>query len=134
MTTKFVAVCIEDDDDIRLLFRHVVGGLGGALIEAVNAHDGLLAIQRHQPHLMLLVTPAKETNMSKALPGKSGWAVVDEMHADQEMQDIPVIVVSIRDQAEEQFRGQHVDWVEDYITKPFGMAELEASIKKALGF
>ena len=125
MTTKFVAVCIEDDDDIRLLFRHVVGGLGGALIEAVNAHDGLLAIRRHQPHLILL---------DLALPGKSGWAVVDEMHADQDMQDIPVIVVSIRDQAEEQFRGQHVDWVEDYITKPFGMAELEASIKKALGF
>jgi DNA-binding response OmpR family regulator len=125
MTTKFVAVCIEDDDDIRLLFRHVVGGLGGVLIEAVNANDGLRAIQRHQPHLILL---------DLALPGKSGWVVVDGMHADQEMQDIPVIVVSIRDQAEEQFKGQHVDWVEDYITKPFGMAELEASINKALGF
>ena len=125
MTTKFVAVCIEDDDDIRLLFRHVVGWLGGVLIEAVNVNDGLLAIQRHQPHLVLL---------DLALPGKSGWAVVDEMHADQEMPDIPIIVVSIRDQAEEQFEGQHVDWVEDYITKPFGMAELESSIKKALGF
>jgi CheY-like chemotaxis protein len=123
MKTKFVALCIEDDDDTRLLFRHVVGGLGGVLIEAANAEDGWALIQDHRPHLVLL---------DLSLPGESGWTIVDRMHTDARLKQIPVVVVSIKDQAEEQYHGQHVDWVQDYITKPFGMAELEASIKKAI--
>ena len=124
MITRFVAVCVEDDDDTRLLLLHVVGGLGGVLIETANAEDGLTAIKRHHPHLVLL---------DLALPGESGWKVVDQMRAEHEMQKTPIVVFSIRDQAEEEYRGRHVDWVQDYITKPFGMAELEASLKKVLG-
>jgi DNA-binding response OmpR family regulator len=124
MITRFVAVCVEDDDDARLLLRHVVGGLGGVLIETANVEDGMSAIERHNPHLVLL---------DLALPGQSGWRVVDQMRADHQMQGTPIVVVSIRDQAEEEYRGRHVDWVQDYITKPFGMAELEASLKKVLG-
>ncbi len=123
MKTKFVALCVEDDDDIRLLFRHVVGGLGGVLIEAANVKDGWDLIQDHRPHLVLL---------DLSLPGQSGWTIVDRMHDDAQFREIPVVVVSIKDQAEEQYHGQHVDWVQDYITKPFGMAELEAAIKKAI--
>jgi DNA-binding response OmpR family regulator len=124
MITRFVAVCVEDDDDARLLLRHVVGGLGGVLIETANVEDGMTAIGRHNPHLVLL---------DLALPGQSGWKVVDQMRADHQMQKTPIVVVSIRDQAEEEYRGRRVDWVQDYITKPFGMAELEASLKKVLG-
>ncbi len=124
MITRFVAVCVEDDDDARLLLRHVVGGLGGVLIETANVEDGMTAIERHHPHLVLL---------DLALPGQSGWTVVDHMRADPKTKKTPIVVVSIRDQAEEEYRGRHVDWVEDYITKPFGMAELEASLKKVLG-
>jgi DNA-binding response OmpR family regulator len=124
MITRFVAVCVEDDDDARLLLRHVVGGLGGVLIETANVEDGMTAIERHRPHLVLL---------DLALPGQSGWKVVDQMRADPEAEETPIVVVSIRDQAEEEYRGRHVDWVQDYITKPFGMAELEASLKKVLG-
>jgi DNA-binding response OmpR family regulator len=123
MITRFVAVCVEDDDDTRLLLRHVVGGLGGVLIETANVEDGMIAIERHHPHLVLL---------DLALPGLSGWKVVDQMRADAQLEGIPIVVVSIRDQAEEEYRGRHVDWVQDYITKPFGMAELEASLKKVL--
>ena len=93
------------------------------MIEAVDVDDGLAAIQKHRPHLVLL---------DLALPRQSGWVVVESMHADDELRDIPVVIVSIRDQAEEQYLGQHVDWVQDYITKPFGMAELETSIKRVL--
>jgi len=124
MITKFVAVCVEDDLDTRLLFRHVVAGLGGALIETAKAADGLAAIRKHRPDLILL---------DLAFPGKSGWTVVDGVREDKEVQNTPIVVVTIKDQAEEQYHGQHVDWVQAYITKPFGMAELEASINKALG-
>jgi DNA-binding response OmpR family regulator len=124
MITRFVAVCVEDDDDTRLLLRHVVGGLGGVLIETANVEEGMMAIARHHPNLVLL---------DLALPGLSGWKVVDQMRANPQLEQIPIVVVSIRDQAEEEYRGRHVDWVQDYITKPFGMAELEASLKKVLG-
>ncbi len=123
MTTKFIAVCVEDDDDTRLLFRHVVAGLGGVLIETGNVEDGLASIRKYHPDLILL---------DLALPGKSGWTVVEDMREDDQINKIPVVVVSIKDQVEEQYRGRHVDWVQDYIAKPFGMAELEASIKKVL--
>ncbi len=123
MNPEFTAVCVEDDEDARILFRHVVMGLGGALTETTNTADGLAAIREIQPGLVLL---------DLALPGQSGWKVVDAMRADPELQDTPIIVVTIIDQAEEAYHGQRVDWVQSYITKPFSMADLEASIKKVL--
>ncbi len=124
MTAKFTAVCVEDDQDARLLFRHAVNRLGGHLVETENATDGWAAVQAHRPDIVL---------MDLALPGQSGWKVVEKMHQDQALQNIPVIVVTIRDQAEEQYHGRHVDWVVDYITKPFEIANLETSISKVLG-
>jgi len=123
MGDKFTAVCIEDDLDVRVLFRHAVEGLGGVLVDATTAADGLVAIKEHKPQLVLL---------DLALPGKSGWAVVDVMHADEELIDIPVIVVTIKDQAEEQYQGRHIEWVKDYINKPFEISALEASITRTL--
>jgi len=123
MSDLFTVVCIEDDLDVRVLFRHAINGLGGTLIDATTAADGIVAIKNHKPQLVLL---------DLALPGKSGWAVVDLMHADEELKEIPVIVVTIKDQAEEQYQGRHVEWVKDYINKPFELTTLENSIRRVI--
>jgi len=124
MTTKFIAVCVEDDKDTCLLFKHVINGLGGTLIESANVADGWAAIQEHHPQLVLL---------DLALPRKSGWEVVNQVRADVDLKDTPIVVVTIRDQDEEQYHGRPVDLVQDYITKPFGVAALEARIRNSMG-
>ena len=122
--SEFKAVIIEDDEDARMLLQHVVTGLGGTMIEAIDAAEGIAAVREHRPDLVLL---------DLALPGKDGWIVVEEMRADAQFQDTPIVVVTIKDQSEEQYRGQHVDWVQAYIEKPFEMSTLESSIRQALG-
>jgi CheY-like chemotaxis protein len=123
MNTPFTVVCIEDDLDARVLFRHAVDSLGGALIEATNVVDGLAAIRQHRPQLVLL---------DLALPGESGWTVVETLRADGAFRDIPIIVVTIKDLVEERYRGQHVDWVQAFVTKPFELSALEDHIRRAL--
>lgn len=125
MTEQFTAVCVEDDEDARTLLAHAVNGLGGVLIETARADDGITAIEEHKPDLVLL---------DLALPGRSGWAVVGRMRSDDTLQEIPIIIVSIKDQAEEEYLGQHVDWVQGYVTKPFALSELEDKIREVLGF
>jgi CheY-like chemotaxis protein len=123
MKTRFTAVCIEDDLDARVLFRHTVDSLGGTLIEATNVADGLAAIRQHRPQLVLL---------DLALPGESGWSVVETVRTDETLRDTPIIVVTIKDLLEERYRGQHVDWVQAFITKPFEISALEDHIRRAL--
>jgi DNA-binding response OmpR family regulator len=123
MKARFAAVCIEDDLDARVLFRHAVDSLGGMLIEATNVADGRAAIRQHRPQLVLL---------DLALPGESGWSVVEAVRADDTLRELPIIVVTIKDLLEERYRGQHVDWVQAFITKPFEISALEEHIRRAL--
>ena len=123
MKTRFTTVCIEDDLDARVLFRHAVDSLGGTLVEATNVTDGLAAIRQHRPELVLL---------DLALPGESGWAVVETVRADDALRQTPIIVVTIKDLLDERYRGRHVDWVQGYVTKPFEISALEEHIRRAL--
>jgi two-component system chemotaxis response regulator CheY len=123
MKARFTTVCIEDDLDARVLFRHAVDSLGGTLIEATNVTDGLAAIREHRPQLVLL---------DLALPGESGWTVVETVRADDGLRQTPIIVVTIKDFLDERYRGRHVDWVQGYVTKPFEISVLEQHIRRAL--
>ena len=67
------------------------------------------------------------------MPDMDGWEVYQQMKADAELSDIPVIVVTAKAQSIDKVLGLHIAKVEDYVTKPFGPKELLDSIRKVLG-
>jgi DNA-binding response OmpR family regulator len=66
------------------------------------------------------------------MPDIGGWEVYRQVKADQELAQIPVIVVTAKAQSIDKVLGLQVAKVDDYITKPFGPKELLESIDRVL--
>jgi len=117
-------VCIEDEPEMIDLIRLILSRKGFELIGAVGGREGLETVRRVKPDLVLL---------DLMMPDMDGWEVYQQMKADEELKEIPVIVVTAKAQSIDKVLGLHIAKVDDYITKPFGPQELLESVYRILG-
>jgi two-component system, OmpR family, response regulator VicR len=117
-------VCIEDEPEMIELIKLILGRKNFKLIGAVGGREGLGVVRREKPDLVLL---------DLMMPDMDGWEVYQQMKADEELNDIPVIVVTAKAQSIDKVLGLHIAKVDDYVTKPFGPQELLTSVNKVLG-
>ncbi|WGF87963.1 response regulator [Marinivivus vitaminiproducens] len=111
---------IEDEAPIRRLLRTSLTPQGFEIIEAQGAVEGLDLLERARPDLLLL---------DLGLPDVEGEDVIRRIRASGSK--LPIIVLSAR--GDEQGKVRALDLgADDYVTKPFGMAELVARIRTAL--
>jgi DNA-binding response OmpR family regulator len=66
------------------------------------------------------------------MPGLDGWECFRVMRADDELKEIPVVVVTAKAQGIDRVLGLQIAGVDDYITKPFGPKDLVASVERLL--
>lgn len=123
MTTKRRVLCIEDEPEMIDLIRLILERKGFEVMGAVGGEEGLAAIKREKPDLILL---------DLMMPDVDGWEVYRKMKADKELAKIPVIVVTAKAQSIDKVLGLHIAKVEDYVTKPFGPQELLESVERIL--
>jgi len=121
---KKVVVCIEDEPEMIDLVKLILGRKGFDLIGAVGGREGLETVRTLKPDLVLL---------DLMMPDMDGWEVYQQMKADDELKDIPVVVVTAKAQSIDKVLGLHIAKVDDYVTKPFGPQELLYSVRKVLG-
>ena len=117
-------VCIEDEPEMIDLVKLILGRKGFDLTGAMGGREGLEAVRRIKPDLVLL---------DLMMPDMDGWEVYQQMKADEELKDIPVIVVTAKAQSIDKVLGLHIAKVDDYVTKPFGPQELLQSVERVLG-
>ena len=117
-------VCIEDEPEMIDLVRLILGRKGFEVIGANGGVEGLEAVRREKPDLVLL---------DLMMPDMDGWEVYQQIKADEPLRPIPVVVVTAKAQSIDKVLGLHIAKVDDYITKPFGPQELLESIAKILG-
>ena len=120
--TKRILV-IEDEAEMIDLTRIVLEREGYEVLGAVGGARGLEMIRQEKPDLILL---------DLMMPDIGGWEVYRQVKADQELAQIPVIVVTAKAQSIDKVLGLQVAKVDDYITKPFGPKELLESIDRVL--
>src|SRR4030067_3695450 len=108
-------VCIEDEPEMIDLVRLILDRGGCAVVGANGGVEGLEAVRRERPNLILL---------DLMMPDMDGWEVYQRIKADEELRQIPVIVVTAKAQSIDNVLGLHTAQVDDYITKPFGPQEL----------
>jgi DNA-binding response OmpR family regulator len=124
MSDKKKVLCIEDEKEMIDLMRLILERRGFNFIGAEGGQEGLEKIRQEKPDLILL---------DLMMPGVDGWEVYRQLKADDELEGIPVIVVTAKAQSIDKVLGLHIARVEDYITKPFGPQELLESIHRVLG-
>src|SRR6476659_4930846 len=93
---------------------------GFRLIAAHDGDEGLRFARSHKPDLIVL---------DLMLPKLSGLDVIRALRADDP--DTPILVLSAKDQEGDKVLALSLG-ADDYVTKPFGVAELLARIRAGL--
>ena len=110
---------VEDDDAMREAVAANLSGHGYAVRQVASGEDALRAWEAGRPDLILL---------DLRLPGIGGLAVVRHVRRDA---TTPIIILSARDQERDKVAALDAG-ADDYLAKPFGMAELQARVRAAL--
>jgi len=121
--SKKKIVYIEDEAEMIDLVGLILNRKGYEVIGATGGRDGLDAVRQNLPDLVLL---------DLMMPDIDGWDVYQQIRADEETKDIPVIVVTAKAQNIDKVLGLHIAKVNDYISKPFSPQELVSSIEKVM--
>lgn len=109
------ALIIDDEQQMRRLLRMVLEPRGYEVCEADEGQRGLQEAAFHRPDVVLL---------DLGLPGMSGIDVLNRL---REWSDVPVLILSVRDQEATKVMALE-SGADDYVTKPFGSAELLARL------
>ncbi len=110
---------IEDEPQVRRFLRATLPAHGYRLLEAETGEEGLRRASEHTPDVILL---------DLGLPDLDGTEVARRL---REWSQAPIIVLSARGQEADKV-GALDAGADDYLTKPFGTAELLARIRVAL--
>ncbi len=118
MKSSRVALIIDDEKQIRRLLRFALEAADHTVYEAETGQAGLSQILQHRPDIVLL---------DLGLPDMEGVKVLRRL---REWSDVPVLILSVRDDAEEKVAALDAG-ADDYVTKPFDTAELLARVRVA---
>jgi two-component system alkaline phosphatase synthesis response regulator PhoP len=111
---------IEDEPSLSMAIRDELEFEGFEASVVENGIEGLDRILAEAPDLVIL---------DLMLPRKSGFEICREVR-DRGM-DIPIIMLTARAQEVDRVRGLELG-ADDYVTKPFSLAELVARIRAVL--
>src|SRR5436853_7789273 len=111
---------IEDEPGIRLALNDELRFEGFDVELAEDGPTGLAAVLRSTPELVIL---------DLMLPGRNGFEICQEIRARGIR--TPIIVLTARSQEIDKVRGLGLG-ADDYVTKPFSLAELVARIRAVL--
>jgi len=110
---------VDDEPQIRRALSLNLGARGYEVYEASTGEMALAATADRHPDIVLL---------DLGLPGMDGVMVLEALRG---WTKVPVIVLTVRD--DERSKVQVLEaGADDYVTKPFGMAELIARIRAVL--
>jgi DNA-binding response OmpR family regulator len=111
---------VEDERDLREGLRHNLELDGYHVDEAANGTDGLEQAVHGEHSLIIL---------DLMLPGMPGLEVLRALRDTGKA--TPVIILSAKDRDHDKVAGLELG-ADDYVTKPFGLAELSARIRAVL--
>ena len=113
---------VEDDPLIQRVLQTTLELEGFSFVLANTGESAIQIALREVPHLILL---------DLMLPGMDGFEVVRQLRSNVKTAHIPVLMLSARNDTADKVRAFDTS-VDDYLTKPFNIAELLARIRMQL--
>ena len=119
MKCPFTILIAEDESNIASFMTTILTANGYQVIRAQNGSETMMMVTSHSPDLMILDLGLPDMDGSQVIRSVRSWS------------QIPILIVSAR--THERDRVEALDLgADDYITKPFGTAELLARVRTAL--
>jgi CheY-like chemotaxis protein len=114
---------VDDEPDIRLTLGMRLKKSGYAVLTAENGNDALDKMEQQIPDLVIL---------DVMMPEMNGYQVCRKLREEPETKDIPVLMLTAKDQAADRFWAEEAE-VTEYVAKPFEDENLLAVVKQLLG-
>ncbi|HEY1101210.1 MAG TPA: response regulator [Myxococcota bacterium] len=118
-THRLTVLVVEDDPQLRRFLRAALTANDYDVVEASTCAEALQLAPSHNPGLVLL---------DLGLPDGDGLEVTRRL---REWSRAPIVVLSARGREEDKVQALDLG-ADDYLTKPFGTAELLARMRVAL--
>jgi len=116
-------LCIDDEPGVIELITLILKPQNIQVEGANSGPEGLGVMRQNPPDAVLL---------DIMMPDMDGWEVYRQMKEDDELKDIPVIIVTARNSSFEEIIARERAGVNDYVTKPFVPNDLRSSLSKVL--
>jgi two-component system alkaline phosphatase synthesis response regulator PhoP len=113
---------VDDEPDILAMVEMILNRKGYEAILAEGGAEALELLKKTKPDLILL---------DLMMPGMDGTEFLRKLRSDENLKDIPVIVVSVRSTIEKESR-EAMELADDYITKPIDLPTLYTAIEEML--
>ena len=113
---------VEDETNIRELVVYTLTQMGMPAQGFAEAQSFYEAVEAELPELVLL---------DIMLPGEDGMTILRRLREDRRTAELPIVMVTAKDAEADTVRGPDLG-ADDYISKPFGMAELAARVRARL--
>lgn len=111
---------VDDEEPIRELLEGFLEGQGHTVVLASNGEEALLLAEKESPHLIVL---------DVRMPGLDGIETCAALRANEKTRAIPIILATaFRDVLAEALEAG----VDDFVTKPFHLAELLLRVQALL--
>ncbi|MFZ0544275.1 MAG: response regulator [Candidatus Promineifilaceae bacterium] len=115
---------IDDEAEMHMLVKLILGKHGYELDSAFNGREALDKLSTYRPDLILL---------DIAMPIVDGWDVRQKMLEYEHLKDVPVVLVTAKYGSGNAMQGLHEMAVDAYLTKPFNPSELLSTVERILG-
>jgi two-component system phosphate regulon response regulator PhoB len=113
---------VEDEDALTVLLEYHLEKEGYRTSRAADGDEALLKIEEDAPDLIVL---------DWMLPKVSGIEICRRVRSKPRTRDIPIIMLTARSEESDKIRGLDTG-ADDYLVKPFAMAELTARVRALL--
>jgi twitching motility two-component system response regulator PilH len=119
MSQAKILVVEDSPTDMRLVTR-LLEENGYSVITATDGEEAIEKAHRERPRLIVL---------DVILPKKNGFQVCRDLKASAETKDLPVIILTAKNQESDRFWGLK-QGANEYITKPWKEEELLQAVAK----
>lgn len=116
---KYKILVIEDEHNIRSFIETTLDASGYHVLTAATCQQGIMMFSSHVPDLVIL---------DLGLPDADGLEFIRAARAESA---VPILVLSARTMEQDKVAALDMG-ANDYVTKPFGTAELMARVRAAL--
>lgn len=113
---------VEDEPAQREVISYNLEAEGFSVVAADNGEDALIAVEDAMPDVIIL---------DWMIPNVSGIEVCRRLKMKAETRDIPIVMLSARSEEVDRVRGLETG-ADDYVIKPYSVAELMARVRLQL--
>lgn len=113
---------VDDEQDLVWALRHSLSDEGHEVLTAYDGVEALAIARRHRPDMAIL---------DIVMPRLDGLQVCRRLRRDPTLAAMPILFLTQRSAIEDRIKGLD-EGGDDYIVKPFDLAELKARVRTLL--